>query len=97
MGVIASGILGGECVPGDVLHLRRDLEGLDGGSAGSVDLPAGYYVLLERISYYAALCPAGEDAADGALCMTEERLTVPAEALAHVSSIGVPVEKAQVE
>ena len=83
MGTIANNLPGSECVPGDVLHLRDELPDLD--------LEAGYYVLLEVIGYYAAICPAGEDEADGTLCRAGERITIPSADLEEFVGIGVRV------
>ena len=49
-----------------LLHLGADLG----------DLPAGYYLLLERTPFQAHVCRAGEDE-DGMICTTEERHWVP--------------------
>lgn len=81
MGAISYNLPGFEAVPGDVMQLRRDLP--------EWELERGYYVLLERIGYYAAICRAGEDEEEGALCRTSTRLTIPASALEHFGCIGV--------
>jgi hypothetical protein len=83
MPVIADNLPGHLCTPGDVLHLRDELE--------DPEVAPGYWVLLEVIGYYAAICPAGEDEEDGALCRGGERVTIPAEELDAFVGIGVRV------